>query len=361
MERRAAAEARVTGLPPTAMSTSARIYYDADANLELLQGKIIVFLGFGIQGAAQAQNLRDSGVPNDSILIAVRQDAYADDAKSKGFRVEHDFEKAAEVADVLLLLIPDQVQPRVFNGSFAPHLKPACTIVVASGYNIFFKLLNIPPTNNVVMVAPRMIGSSVRNLFTKGKGFPCFVSVEQDGTGEALTVALAVAKGIGATRTGAIASSVREETMMDLFAEQALWPNIIAIFREGFKVLQEAGCSDEALCYEMWMSKEPAEIFERAADDGFVEQLKAHSICSQYGQLRGAKAIDGTELRKHFQDILHNQILGGTFCKDFGAIEEDLEKDGDGNPLVALYREAKETELAKAEARVRQRLAEQRK
>lgn len=129
-----------------------------------------------------------------------------------------------------------------------------------------------------------MIGSSVRSLYEKQKGFPCFVSVEQDGTGNALSVALALSRAIGATKAGAIASSVREETAMDLLAEQALWPTIIKVFHEAFGVLKEAGCSDEALCYEMWMSKEPAEIFERAAEDGFIAQLKHHSTVSQVRQ-----------------------------------------------------------------------------
>lgn len=144
--------------------------------------------------------------------------------------------------------MPDQVQPRVFNEQFAPKLKSNAAIVIASGYNVFYKLLNFTPGQDVVMVAPRMIGSSVRSLYEKGKGYPCFVSVEQDGTGSGLAIALALSQAIGATKAGAIASSAREETAMDLFAgkpaystsrgayligheEQALWPNIIMLFR----------------------------------------------------------------------------------------------------------------------------------
>ncbi|KAJ3569768.1 hypothetical protein NP233_g4837 [Leucocoprinus birnbaumii] len=331
---------------------SAKIYYDSEANLGLLKDKKIVFLGFGNQGAAQAQNLRDSGIPNESILIANREDTYAEDAKAKGFIVEHDFAKAAAVADVVFILIPDQVQPRVFNGTFVPHLKDQVTIVVASGYNVLFKLLEFKPSHDVVMVAPRMIGSSVRSLYVKGKGFPCFVSVEQDGSGKALDLALALSKAIGATKAGAIASSAKEETIMDLLAEQALWPNIIMLFREAFNVLQEAGCSDEALCYEMWMSKEPAEIFERAAEEGFITQLKHHSTVSQFGQLRGALNLDGAAARSHFKDILYNQILSGKFSKEFSALEDDLEKEGDANPLNELYRRTNESALAQAEKRV---------
>ncbi|KAI0032749.1 IlvN-domain-containing protein [Vararia minispora EC-137] len=336
----------------------AKIYYDADADLANLADKTVVFLGyfFGNQGAAQAQNLRDSGIPNEKILIANREDGYAADAKAKGFNVISDFGKAAEVTDILFLLIPDQVQPRVFNKEFAPNLKDTAAIVVASGYNVFFKLLDFKPTQDVVMVAPRMIGSSVRSLYEKGKGFPCFVSVEQDGTGRALPLALALSRAIGATKTGAIESSVREETAMDLFAEQALWPNIIKLFTEAYSVLKEAGCSDEALVYEMWMSKEPAEIFEAASDEGFIKQLKHHSSVSQYGQLNGALKLDGTAIRAHFKDILYNQVLSGKFQREFSQIEDDLEKEGDANPLNQLYSKSEETELGQGEKRVRARL-----
>ncbi|KAH8835311.1 IlvN-domain-containing protein [Flagelloscypha sp. PMI_526] len=337
---------------------SAKIYYDSDANPEDIKGKTIVFFGFGNQGAAQAQNLRDSGIPNDNIIIANREDSYVADAKSKGFTVEHDFAKAASLADIIFLLVPDQVQPRLFNELAAPKLKADATIVVASGYNVYFKLLNFKPTQDVVMVAPRMIGSSVRSLYEKGKGFPCFVSVEQDGSGSALKTALALSRAIGATKTGAIESSVKEETAMDLFAEQGLWPNIIMLFREAFSVLKEIGCSDEALCYEMWMSKEPAEIFEAAAEEGFITQLKHHSSVSQYGQLAGALKLDGSTARAHFKDILHNQVLNGKFQKEFSAIEADLEKEGSENPLNQLYEKHYASELGEAEKRVRARLAE---
>ncbi|THH11194.1 hypothetical protein EW145_g797 [Phellinidium pouzarii] len=356
---------------------AAKIFYDTDADLSYIKDKTIVFLGFGNQGAAQAQNLRDSGIPNDSILIANREDRYAVDAKSRGFSVTQDFAKAAEIADskyklsrefpnlllkssyclaVLFLLVPDQVQPRIFNQQFTPHLKDDCTVVVASGYNVFYKLLSIPSSTNVVMVAPRMIGSSVRSLYEKGQGFPCFVSVEQDGAGNALKIALAISRAIGATKAGAIESSVREETAMDLFAEQALWPQIIMLFQQAFGVLKDAGFSDEALCYEMWMSKEPAEIFERAAEEGFIQQLKHHSSVSQFGQLSGALALDGTATRQHFEDILHNQVLNGKFCREFSKIEEALEKDGDENPLNELYKKSEASELGQAEKRVRARL-----
>ena len=146
--------------------------------------------------------------------------------------------------------------------------------------------------------------------------------------------------------------------MADFLPEQGLWPNIIMLFREAFNVLKEAGCSDEALCYEMWMSKEPAEIFERAAEDGFVLQLKHHSSVSQYGQLNGAAKLDGSAARAHFKDILYNQVLNGKFCKEFAQIEDALEKEDESNPLNKLYKDAEESDMGQAEKRVRARLTE---
>jgi ketol-acid reductoisomerase len=176
-----------------------------------------------------------------------------------------------------LTVVVDQVQPQLFNDQIAPNLKNTACLVVASGYNWFYKYLNIGSSNDVVMVAPRMVGASVRSLYESNKGFPCFVSVEQDGTGNAWPVALAICRAIGATKGGAIESSCREEALTDLFAEQAIFPTIISVFTEGYKQLKALGCSDEALVHEMWLSKEPAEIFEMMADKGFIKQLVAHS------------------------------------------------------------------------------------
>ena len=122
-----------------------------------------------------------------------------------------------------------------------------------------------------------MVGASVRSRYESGKGLPCFVSVEQDGTSNAWAMALAICRAIGATKGGAIESSCREETLMDLFAEQALFPTVIAAFTKGYQTLRALGCSDQALVHEMWLSKEPAEVFEMMADEGFIRQLVGHS------------------------------------------------------------------------------------
>ncbi|KAK4945486.1 hypothetical protein LTR10_015382 [Elasticomyces elasticus] len=341
---------------------SAQIYYKKDASLDLLDGKTIVFIGYGNQGRAQCLNLKDTLAKHTfkqapKILATSLNDKYATKCKEDGVEFTCDFENAASQADVLFLLIPDQFQPGLFNDRLTPMLKKHAVIVVASGYNYFYNKLKIAPSQDVVMVAPRMIGTSVRSLFVKGEGFPCFVSSEQDGSGQAHEWSLTIAKAIGALRKGAIKSSCREETLIDLFAEQALFPTVITIFEQAYVTLKKLGCSDEALCFELFMSKEPAEIFEKMADDGFVKQLVHHSTVSQYGQLKGALNYPQEILKpllKEFSRVAENRVLNGSFAEEFTQLENN--KGGVQGALNELYKQAEESDLVKGEARIRQRL-----
>src|SRR6266699_5601076 len=196
---------------------STPIYYDKDTDLAIVQEKRLAIIGYGNQGAAQSQNLRDSGVTE--ILIGNRDDTYKDAAIAGGFQVVS-IPEAAAWGDVVFLLIPDEDQPQVFHEQIAPRLRPGCSLVVASGYNVAFHLLTMPDQIDVVMVAPRMVGAAVRELYTKKEPYPCFVSVERDVSRNALPLALSIAKGIGATRGGAIHSSALEEAALDLLSEQ---------------------------------------------------------------------------------------------------------------------------------------------
>ncbi|KAL2444006.1 hypothetical protein ABEF95_014681 [Exophiala dermatitidis] len=251
---------------------SAKIHYESDASLSLLDGKTIVFIEYGNQGRAQCLNLRDTiaqgcesfkSLPH--ILATSLKDRYAATAAKDGVESTTDFAGAAAKADILFLLVPDQVQPELFNTHLAPVIKPGACIVVASGYNYFYNKLSISPECDVVMASPRMIGTSVRSLFEKGQGFPCFISSEQDASGKAHEICLALSLGIGALKT---ASSV---------------PTIIVAFQEAYSTLKALGASHEALCYELFMSKEAAEIFEKMADDGFVKQLVHQSTVPSMG------------------------------------------------------------------------------
>jgi len=290
-----------------------KIYHDTDADVSIVQNKTVSFIGYGNQGRAQALNLRDSGVKN--IVIGNIDDDYAKQACKDGFNPVS-IEEAVQQGDILMLLIPDEDQQTVWNEKVRNNIKPNTTLVVASGYNIAFNLLELPDDMDVVMVAPRMIGAGVRDRYVQNIPYPCFVSVERDPSGTALATCLSIAFAIGATRgNGAVSSSCREEAGIDLFAEQAIWPEIMAIFREGYNVLHEAGFSDEAILFDMFISKEPAEIFERAADEGFVKQLKYHSRTSQYGQLSTLNRHDGKDIREKFQRILQENMLSGKFAQ----------------------------------------------
>lgn len=208
------------------------------------------------------------------------------------------------------------------------------------------------------MVAPRLIGTSVCSLFVKGEGFPCFVSSEQDGSGQAHARSLTLANGIGALRKGAIESSCREETLIDLFAEQALFPTVITIFEQAYTTLKNLGCSDETLCFELFMSKEPAEIFEKMADDGFVKQLIHHSTVSQYRQLKGALNYPQEILQpllKEFSRVAEKRVLDGSFADEFTQLEDT--EGGVQGALDKLYKEAEKSDLGQGEVKVRQRLA----
>ena len=323
---------------------SAPIYYDNDADLSIVQGKRLAFIGFGNQGAAQSQNLRESGV--NEIVIGNRDDAYKQAALDAGFRVVS-IPEASAWGEVVFLLIPDEEQPQVFREQIGPYLQPGTTLVVASGYNIAFNLLAVPESVDIVMVAPRMIGAGVRDRFLRGEPYPCFISVERDAGGNALALALSIARGIGATRGGAVASSAMEEAALDLFSEQAVWPTILLAMQAAYEVLHAAGFSDEAILYEMYLSKEPAEVFERFADQGVFGQLTLHSHTSQYGQLRNLLAENGAALRERCAHGLHDDMLSGAFAREWS----DVQAKGPER-LEQLRAKALEGPLAQAEKRV---------
>lgn len=324
---------------------SVAVYYDKDADLSIVQNKRLAFIGFGNQGAAQAQNLRESGARE--IVIGNRDDDYKAAAQAAGFPVMT-IAEAAAWGDVVFLLIPDEEQPQVFREQIGPHLQSGATLVVASGYNVAFGLFDVPENVDIVMVAPRMIGAGVRSRFVSGQPYPCFVSVEHDASGNALALALSIAHGIGATRGGAILSSAREEAALDLFSEQAIWPLILQALQVGYEVLHAAGFSDEAILYEMYLSKEPAEVFERFADMGIFGQLPLHSHTSQYGQLRALAASDGTALRERFTHVLHNDILSGSFAHEWSNVQaQGLER------LEQLRAAALASPIAQAEASIK--------
>ncbi len=293
-------------------SAMTRVYHDRDADLKQLAGRTVASLGYGNQGRAQALNLRDSGV---RVIVGNRRDKYRRRVVADGFQPVG-ISDAVRAADVLLFLIPDEVQRAVYEARIAPHLRRGQTLVFAHGYNIHYRLIVPPPGVDVVMVAPRMIGRGVRELFQRGRGASAFVAVAQDATGRAWKTALAVAKGIGATRAGAIRTTFAVETEMDHFMEQVLWAALMRVFQLGFETLIEAGYPPELVALEMWGSKEAAEIFMAAAEVGLYKQAGFHSQTSQYGTLSRGPVMLPAAFKKKMRAGLA-AIRSGEFAREW--------------------------------------------
>ena len=326
----------------------ANIYYDKDADLGMVIDKTIAIIGYGNQGRSQALNMRDSGIKN--VIVGSRHDESYDQANEDGFMV-YPIDEAAKRADIIFLLLPDEVAPEIYEEQIAPNLEAGNIVNFASAYNITFHRIKPAADLDVVMAAPRMIGKGVRELYEKGEGAPAFVGVHQDASGKALEYGKALCKAIGATRKGAIEVTFDDETCLDLMAEQGTWPIIYNVFMEAFKLQVEMGHPEEAVLMEMYLSKEPAVMMEKAAEVGFFRQLPYHSHTSQYGQLTGFQKVDTTEIR-NFLKKQYEGIKGGAFA-------EEWDKEQHENHLSTLNKleeEAFNCEFTKAEDRLKERL-----
>jgi len=295
----------------------ATVYHDRDAEPNALEGRTVGIVGYGNQGRAQGRNMRDSGV---NVIVGNAEDAYRSQAIAEGFTVLS-IAEAARQADIVLMLLPDELQPAVYGDQVAPHLSPGDVLCFASGYNIHYGRIAPPDGVDVILVAPRMIGQAVRNLYVKGAGFPCLVAAHQDPSGSAMKTALALARAIGATRFGAFESSFREETLIDLFAEQMLWPGIVKLCLLYFEKLTAAGCDPEVVTTELYLSGEFVEIARAMITEGFFGQLKLHSHTSQYGQLSRADRMAPPGLLKAV-DAAMEEIQSGAFAREWAAEQE---------------------------------------
>lgn len=323
------------------------IYYDFNANIDVLKGKVIAIIGYGNQGRAQALNMRDSGI--EEIIVGSIKDDSSHIAQQDGFSVMP-IAEACKKADIIFLLIPDEVAPKVYKEEIEPYLKAGDVLNFASGYNITFKNI-IPPSDiDIIMVAPRMIGQGVRELYQKGDGAPVFFAVEQNATGEAKDIALALAKAMGGTKKGAIEITFKDETYLDLLSEQAVWPLIMSVFVETYKFLIEKGHPEEAVLMELYLSKEPMVMMEKMADVGIFKQLPFHSRTSQYGQLTGFNSTDREYIRE-FIEQKYDNIVSGKFNKEWKIeLENNLEN------FNKMKNEAFNSEISKSEERVHGKL-----
>jgi len=289
----------------------AKVYHDEDADLKYLEGVTVAVLGYGSQGHAHAQNLRESGV---EVVIGVRPGGSFDAAKQDEFEVLP-VEDAVKRANWVQVLLPDETQSRVYREAIAPNLRDGMTLGFGHGFNIHFHQIEPPANVDVVMVAPKGPGHIVRRMYTEGKGVPALIAIHQDVTGGAKNRALAYAKGIGGTRAGVFETDFREETETDLFGEQAvLCGGTAALIKAGFEVLTEAGYAPEMAYFEV--CHELKLIVDLINEGGLAGMRYSISNTAEFGDLtRGPRVIDET-VKERMRGLLHD-IQDGTFAKDW--------------------------------------------
>ncbi|MDY6806099.1 MAG: ketol-acid reductoisomerase [Cyanobacteriota bacterium] len=300
----------------------ARMYYDQDANLDLLTNKTIAIIGYGSQGHAHALNLKDSGL---KVVVGLYEGSKsAEKAKSAGLTV-HPVSKAAEVADLIMILLPDEVQKTVYKNEIEPYLTEGKALACAHGFNIHFSQI-VPPANvDVMMVAPKGPGHLVRRTYEQGEGVPCLFAVYQDATGQARDRAMAYAKGIGGTRAGVLETSFREETETDLFGEQAvLCGGLSALIKAGFETLIEAGYQPELAYFECL--HEVKLIVDLVVEGGLAQMRDSISNTAEYGDYTRGPRIVTDETRAEMRKIL-SEIQSGQFAREF-VLENQAGKPG---------------------------------
>src|SRR5512136_96901 len=286
-------------------------YFDDDADLGVLKGKKIAVIGYGSQGRGQSLNLRDSGL---SVIIGLRPGKSWDRAKKEGFEVLP-VKDAVKKADVVQILVPDELQAAAYRADIGPNLKPKTCLMFSHGFNIHFGQIVPPTTVDVIMVAPKGPGAMVRRTYEEGKGVPALIAIHQDASGKAKDIALAYAKGIGATRAVVLETSFREETETDLFGEQTvLCGGVSSLIKAGFETLVEAGYQPEIAYFEV--CNELKLIIDLIHQGGLSHMRYSVSDTAEYGDYtRGPRVID--DLVKEEMGQILAEIQDGSLATEW--------------------------------------------
>lgn len=287
-------------------------YYDSDCNFAILDGKKIAILGFGSQGHAHAMNLKDSGA---DVVVGLRPgSAHAAKAEAAGIPVMG-IEEAAEAGDIVMMLVPDELAASIYKNQVEKHLKEGNVLAFAHGFNIHYNQIQPPAGVDVIMIAPKGPGHTVRSQYLEGAGVPSLIAVYQDASGKAKDYALAYASGIGAGRSGILETTFKEETETDLFGEQAvLCGGVTELMKAGFETLVEAGYEPEMAYFEC--IHEMKLIVDLIYTGGFDKMRYSISNTAEYGDYRTGKRIITDETRKEMKKVL-GEIQDGTFASEF--------------------------------------------
>ncbi|MDD3296399.1 MAG: ketol-acid reductoisomerase [Candidatus Omnitrophica bacterium] len=322
----------------------AKVYYDKDADLELIKSKTVAIIGYGIQGRGQSLCLRDSGCR--VIVSELEGTENYKQAKADGFDPVT-VQEAAKNADVIQILTQDHVQAAVYNEKIKPNLKKGKALCFSHGFNIRFKQIRPSKTIDVFMVAPKGPGALVRRMYEQGKGVPCLIAVHQDATGKAKELALSYAKAIGGTRMGVIETTFSEETETDLFGEQTvLCGGVSELIKAGFDTLIEAGYQPEIAYFEVLHElKLITDLIQEVGISGMRRKV-SNTAC--YGDLTRGPRIITDKTRKAMQKIL-KEITSGKFAKEWIKENESgrknfdkLIKDGDNHPIEEVGKRLRE-------------------
>lgn len=321
-----------------------KIYHDSDVDINVLKGKTVAVLGYGSQGRAQALCFRDSGL---EVVIGLRKGGNSwEKAKEDGFKVL-EFGDAVKDADVVMMLLPDEVQPKVYKEFVEPNIKEGAALEFAHGFAIIYETI-VPPKNvDVIMMAPKAPGDKERDVFVEGFGVPALVCVHQDFTGNAMKIALALAKGLGSTRAGVFETTFENETLTDLFGEQAvLCGGTTALIKSGFQVLIDAGYPPEMAYFEV--CHEAKLIVDLINEGGFEKMWHVVSNTAEYGGLTKRDMVITKESEDGMRKILED-IESGKFRDEWTA-----EWDNDLKYLREMEENEKSLEIEVVGKKIRQ-------